>query len=105
MNLMTFGKGALIFVAMIITFCVNADDGIISRLGIEFTFGLVASTSLLVSLLLIRQTTLIVGSVITLSLVANMPLGFVLNFGLDRDLYLGVAAAMICLPFASRVLD
>ena len=105
MNLMTFGKGALIFLAMIVTLSVNADDGIISRLGIEFTIGLVASTSLLVSLLLIHQKTLIVASVITLSLVANMPLEFVLNFGLDRDLFLGIAAAMICLPFATRVLN
>ena len=105
MNMTILGKGNLIFVLMFATLAVNADDGIIARLGLEFDYGLVTVVSLLVAVLLIGQTALIVSLVMSLSLVANMPTEFALNFGMDRDMYLGVATAVVFAPIISRVLD
>jgi|TARA_B100000315_G_scaffold111949_2_gene102648 hypothetical protein len=99
-----FGKGTAIFVLTFITLTINANDGIISRLGLEFGYGLIALVSLSVSTLLIGQRTVVISMVIAMSLLANMPKEFVLNFGLDRDLYMGIATAIILAPVVSRAM-
>ncbi|HJN53295.1 MAG: hypothetical protein QGI68_20000 [Pseudomonadales bacterium] len=97
-------KGALISVLVFATLTVNANDGIITRLGLELGYGVIAVVSLLVATLLIGQTALMVALVVSMSLLANMPAEFVLNFGLDRDLYMGIATAVVLAPFACRAL-
>ncbi len=47
----------------------------------------------------------IILAAVLLSLNANMPSDFALNFGFDRDYYAGVMMALVLQPVVARVLN
>ena len=105
MNITFLTRAFTIFCLLLLTFCIDVEDGIFSRLGMQFDYGIAALVSLLVATLLVGQKRLTVSIVIAFSFIANMPPEFSLNFGLDRDLYLGIATATIFAPLADRVFE
>ena len=76
----------------------NIDDSLIARLGLEFSYGIVFVIAVATTVFVFNRDVLIIAVICFLSLNANMPAEFVFNFGLDRDLFAGLAMAMIIAP-------
>ena len=97
-NIQTTIKSAAVFFMMFGTLACNIDDNLISRLGLEFSYGIVFVVAIATAALLCNRDVLIIAIIFFLSLNANMPAEFLLNFGMDRDLFAGVAMALILAP-------
>lgn len=98
-------KAAAVFLIMFGTLACNVDDNLIARLGFQFSYGMVFLISLSVTFLVYNRDVLIIAVIFFLSLDANMPAEFLFNFGLDRDLFAGLATALIIAPAIDWVLS
>jgi len=87
------------------TLVCNLDDNLIVRLGLPFGYGIVFFITVAVTFLVYDRDILIIAVIFFLSLNANMPAGFMLNFGVDRDLFAGLATALILAPAINWVLS
>lgn len=105
MDFATLIRCAVIFLVLMTTFGANMDDNLLARLGFEPSYGYVLGMALLFSLLLSERHAFIVAAVVMLSLNANMPLEFSLNFGLDRDYYAGLMMALLLQPIMFRTMQ
>jgi hypothetical protein len=97
-NIYSILKAAAVFLMMVGTLACNIEDNLIIRLGLEFSYGIVFLIALAVTFLVYDRDILIIAVITFLSLDANMPAEFVFNFGLDRDLFAGLATALIIAP-------
>ncbi len=75
-------KGGLIFLVLMITIAINLEDNMISRLGFEPTFLKITLVAVVITGLVMHRGLALVVLVLFLSVEANMPDGFMLNFGL-----------------------
>jgi len=105
MDLMNFTKSLSLFCLLAATLVMNMDDNLISRLGLENPYGVAVAIAMLGTLLLKHQSITTITLVMLLSLNANMPQDFVLNFGYDRDLFAGLMLAAATVPFMARILE
>ncbi|MEM7365665.1 MAG: hypothetical protein AAF525_16730 [Pseudomonadota bacterium] len=100
-NLIRFGTVFLIIAA---TMSVNLDDNLLARVGFGGHATALLTAGICTFIIFSRNVYYITIAVI-LSLVANMPGDFGLNFGFDRDLYAGVLLAMLLQPFLHRAFE
>ena len=101
----TFGKGLLLFLMMVTSLAVNLDDNLITRLGLEMNYGLVMLAALIIAILVAGQGLTTVFLVGMLSFIVNLPAGFILNFGIDREIYFGLMTSIISAPFVAWFFD
>ena len=101
----TFGKGLLLFLMMVTSLAVNLDDNLITRLGLEMNYGLVMLAAFIIAILVAGQGLTTVFLVGMLSFIVNLPSGFILNFGIDREIYFGLMTSIISAPFVAWFFD
>jgi len=82
---------------------INQEDNLFARLGMQGNHIALIFLVLLFALLLTNRSFHIIAMTTLLSLIANMPLEFSLNFGLDRDLYSGFMIAIMLQPAINRL--
>lgn len=90
---------------MMVTLTCNIGDNIIVRLGFEFSYGVVALVAFAITLLIFHRDLVLISVILFLSLAANMPAEFLLNFGVDRDLFAGMALAVVLAPSINWVIS
>ncbi len=98
-------KGAFIFLVLLITIAINLEDNMIARLGFEPTYLIMALVAVVITGLVMHNNLALVVLVLFLSVGANMPVDFMLNFGIDRDILTGILGAIILLPLIAKVID
>ena len=98
-------KAAFVFIALAMTFCINLPDNIMARSGIEASYALSVVCALLITLIVSHHSFLLASCIILVSLVANMPVDFSLNFGLDRDIFTNLMMFLLAVPFISHFID
>jgi hypothetical protein len=101
----TFGKGLLLFLMVITSLAVNLDDNLITRLGLDLNFGLVMVVALIIALMAAAQSLTVIFVIGMLSFIVNLPTGFILNFGIDREIYFGLMTSIISAPFVAWFFD
>lgn len=94
-----------VFLILAVTLGLNIDDNLVARIGMAGNYGLIIGLSMLFTLILSGRNVYVVGVVTVLSLVANMPADFSLNFGIDRDYYAGAMMALVFQPVVSHLMD
>jgi hypothetical protein len=82
---------------------INQEDNLFARLGMQGNHVALIALVLLFALLLTNRSFHIIAMATLLSLIANMPIEFSLNFGLDRDLYSGFMVAIMQQPAINRL--
>lgn len=105
MTVTTLIRSAIVFFILAVTLGTNLEDNIIARLGLTANYGYVIGAALIGTALIAGRNTFIIAAIVVISLNANMPMDFVLNFGFDRDYYAGLLVAILFLPFFVRVLE
>jgi len=98
-------KGVFIFLVLMITAAINLEGNIIARLGFEPTYLIMALVAVVMTGLVMHRNLALVVLVLFLSIGANMPDGFMLNFGIDRDILTGILGAIILVPFIAKIVD
>ena len=101
----TIGKGLLLFLMMVISLAVNLEDNLITRMGLGMNYGLVMLVALIIAMLVARQSLTTIFMVCMLSFIVNLPAGFILNFGIDREIYFGLMTSIISAPFVVWFFD
>jgi hypothetical protein len=101
----TFGKGLLLFLMMVTSLAVNLDDNLITRLGLEMNYGLVILAALGIAIMIAGQSLTTIFMIGMLSFIVNLPAGFILNFGVDREVYCGLMTSIISAPFVVWFFD
>lgn len=101
----TFGKGLLLFFMMVISLAVNLEDNLITRLGLDMNYGLIVFIALVTAFLAAGRNLKVVVLIGVLSLIVNMPVGFILNFGIDREIYFGLMASILSAPLIAWLFD
>ena len=98
-------KGGLIFLVLMITIAINLEDNMIARLGFQPTFLIITLVAVVITGLVMHRDLALVVLVLFLSVGANMPAGFMLNSGIDRDILTGILGAIILVPFIAKIID
>jgi hypothetical protein len=104
-NLTIMAKAATVFVLFIVTLGMNLDDNLIARIGMPGNHVMILMTAIAFTLFVAGRNAFIIAGAVGLSLIANMPADFLLNFGFDRDLYAGMMIAVLCQPVLARILS
>ncbi len=105
MNLAILTRSMMVFVLLLVTLAMNIDDNLLARVGFAGNYALILLLSLLFTVILTGRSVYIVAAIVLLSMVANMPADFTLNFGVDRDYYAGVMLALLMQPFMARIMS
>jgi len=98
-------KGGLIFLVLMIAIAINLEDNMIARLGFQPTFLIITLVAVVITGLVMHRNLALVVLVLFLSVGANMPAGFMLNLGIDRDILTGILGAIIVVPFIAKIFD
>ena len=98
-------KGGLIFLVLMIAIAINLDDNMIARLGFQPTYLIITLVAVVITGLVIHRNLALVVLVLFLSVGANMPAGFMSNFGIDRDILTGILGAIILVPLIAKIID
>jgi len=98
-----FMQGLVIFFLFMITLAVNVEDNVLARMGFNNDYLMLTLISMVAAALLVYRKIALVVAVLFLSLAANAPVEFLLNFGIDRDLITGTLVAIVVVPLAGRV--
>lgn len=98
-------RSMMVFLLFLVTLAMNGEDNLIARVGFESNYGLILLLSVLFTMILAGRSTYIVAGAVILSLVANMPADFTLNFGVDRDYFAGIMLALLLQPVVARVMS
>ena len=98
-----FMQGLVIFFLFMITLAVNVDDNVLARMGFNNDYLMLTLISMVAAALLVYRKLALVVVVLFLSLAANAPVDFLLNFGIDRDLITGTLVAIVLVPVAQKV--
>jgi hypothetical protein len=101
----TFGKGLLLFLMLVTSLAVNLEDNLVTRLGLEMNYGLVILTALGIAIMIAGQSLTTIFMIGMLSFIVNLPAGFILNFGVDREVYFGLMTSIISAPFVVWFFD
>jgi hypothetical protein len=104
MDITTLVRSVTVFVILLVTMGINGTDNLIARLGMGGNYALVLGLAVLFTLFLVGRNIYVIGVVAVLSLIANMPADFTLNFGFDRDYYAGVMVALLFQPVVTRLM-
>ena len=99
-----FMQGLVIFFLFMITLAINVDDNVLARTGFNNDYLMATLVSMVVAALLVYRHLALIVLVLFLSLTANAPADFLLNFGIDRDLITGTLFAIIVVPVAAKIL-
>jgi len=91
-------KSLLICIIVAATMLVNVEDNLMARMGFINNYLLLALAVMFITLLSTGINTFVTAVIILFSMNANMPAGFGLNLGLDRDIY---ALGMVILLMTS----
>ncbi|MDG2070505.1 MAG: hypothetical protein P8J55_01945 [Pseudomonadales bacterium] len=86
-------RTVIVFILLSVTMFINQEDNLFARLGMQGNYVALIALIFLFALLLSNRSFHIVAMAALLSLAANMPAEFSLNFGLDRDLFSGFMVA------------
>lgn len=105
MDFSTLVRSIAVFLILAVTLGLNIDDNLVARVGMAGNYGLIIGLSFLFTLVLVGRNVYVVGVVVVLSLLANMPADFSLNFGIDRDYYAGAMMALVFQPLVTRLID
>jgi len=98
-----FMRGLVIFFLFMITIAINVEDNVMARLGFNHDYLLMTLISMVVASLLVYRRIALIALVLFLSVAANSPADFLLNFGLDRDVITGTLFAIIVAPLAEKI--
>jgi hypothetical protein len=96
-------RTVIVFILLSVTMFINQEDNLFARLGMQGNHVALIALVLLFALLLTNRSFHIIAMATLLSLIANMPIEFSLNFGLDRDLYSGFMVAIMQQPAINRL--
>ena len=95
----------LIFLLLAMTIAVNVEDNVMARLGFDQSFLRIGLIAMVVTGLIMHRKLLLIVLVLFLSVGANLPADFMLNFGIDPDIFLGALVAIVLLPVLIRLFD
>ena len=96
-------RTVIVFILLSVTMFINQEDNLFERLGLQGNHVALITFVLLFALLLTNRSFHILAMATLLSLIANMPMEFSLNFRLDRDLYSGFIVAIMLQPAINRL--
>lgn len=105
MDVATLARSITVFLILAVTLGVDGTDNIIARLGMGHNYLIVFGAAAVLTLILSGRNVYVIAVVAVLSLIANMPADFTLNFGFDRDYYAGVMMALVFQPVVARLMD
>ena len=105
MDFTTMVRSISVFLILAVTLGLDGSDNIIARIGMPDNYTLLLGLALLLTLLLAGRNIYVIGMVVVLSLLANLPANFSLNFGIDRDYYAGAMMALVLQPVVSRLIE
>jgi len=98
-------KYFLFFIVFLITVAINTEDNLLARIGLDSTLLQMTLLAIIVTGLITDGQLLLLVIVAFMSLCANMPADFMLNFGIDRDIFTGFLLAIIITPSLVQYLD
>lgn len=98
-------RSITVFLIVSVTLGLDGSDNVLARIGTPHNYLLLFGIALLFTLLLAGRNIYVIGTVVVLSLIANMPADFYLNFGVDRDYYAGAMVALVLQPVITRLID
>jgi len=105
MDITTMVRSITVFMILAVTLGVDGADNLIARLGMGENYLAIIGLAALFTLILAGRNIYVIAVVAVLSLIANMPASFSLNFGFDRDYYAGVMMALVFQPVVTRLID
>ena len=105
MDFRTLVRTMAVFMIMVVTFSVDGSDNLLARLDLSGNYPLIMAAAVAFTMILARRHLYIVAAVAILSLIANMPADFSLNFGFDRDYYAGIMVALAIQPAVTRIMS
>lgn len=105
MDLPVLVRSVIVFLILAATLGLDGSNNVLARLGMQGNYALLFALALLFTLLLTTRNIYIIGAVVLLSLIANMPASFSLNFGIDRDYFTGAMVALILQPLIARIIE
>lgn len=100
-----YAKIALLFLLMSATLLVNIDDNLLARLGLAANYGIAILAALIVAMMVAGRKLSVVVLVVLLSLIANMPQEFALNFGVNREVFFGLMVSLLIAPYIAHMFD
>lgn len=100
-----YAKVGLLCLLLCGTLLVNIDDNLLARLGLTGNYGLALAIALLIAMLAAGRKLPFILLIVMLSLIANMPEGFALNFGIGREVYFGLMVSLVLAPYIGQVFD
>ena len=95
----------LIFLLLAMTIAINVENNVMARLGFDQGFLRIGLIAMVVTGLIMHRTLLLIVLVLFLSIGANMPAEFMLNFGINPDIFFGALVAIVLVPVAIRIFD
>lgn len=98
-------RSITVFLIVAVTLGLDSTDNILARIGMQDNYLLLFGLAAVFTLLLTGRNVYVIGAVAVLSLIANMPADFTLNFGIDRDYYAGAMMAVVLQPLITRLID
>ncbi len=105
MIIQNYAKVALLFLLMSATLLINIDDNLLARLGLTANYGIAVFAALIVAMLVAGRKLAVVVLVVLLSLIANMPQEFALNFGVNREVFFGLMVSLVLAPYIAQIFD
>ena len=105
MYIADYAKPTLIFLVLMASMSINLDDNLIARLGISSGYGSAILVAIVMTVLLGGRHLVLISLTVLFSINANMPMEFVMNFGIDRDLYSGLMVSLVLIPFVEQVIE
>lgn len=98
-------KFSLIFLILMMTIGVNMPDDMISRLGVDPHFLLIALVAWVITGLIAHRRLALIVLVIGATLGANLPGDIASSLFIDRDHLTATLVALVITPYAVKLLD
>ena len=105
MYIVDYAKPTLMFLVLMVSMSFNIDDNLIARLGISSGYGSAILVATVMTVLLSGRDLVLISLTVLFSINANMPMEFVLNFGIDRDFYGGLMVSLVLIPFLAWFIE
>lgn len=88
----------LVFLVLVMAIGVNMPENMISRLGVNSNYLLVALVAVAITALIVHRRIVLIITVVMLAIGANIPEAYIAQFGIDRDYLIAGLVALVIAP-------
>ncbi len=88
----------LVFLVLAMSIAINMPENMISRLGFDANYLLVALVAVTITALIVHRRIVLIVSVVLLTVGANIPAEYVIEYGIDQDYLMAGLIALVIAP-------